>query len=101
MNGDRLGFSQERIKEIIKTEFLIPVDIMEQKEIEQAVAALEIYDSLEDFLEKTGWGRDNPEYSSEAYLTENRICRWVGGKLVYFSRLVWGKQEYRQLGGNT
>lgn len=23
------------------------------------------------------------------YLTENRICRWVNGNLIYFSRLIW------------
>lgn len=93
MNGDRLRFIPERMKEILKTEFLIPEDMLEQKGTEQIIVALEIYDSMEEFLEKTGWERDNPEYSAEEYLTENRICRWIDGKLLYFSRLIWEKQE--------
>ena len=93
MNGDRRRFALEKIKNILKTEFLIPEDMLEQKGIRQATAALESYDSVEEFLVKTDWGRDNPEYSSEEYLTENRICRWVDGNLLYFSRLVWEKQE--------
>ena len=89
MNGDRRRFTPERMKEILKTEFRIPKDMLDKAGIEQAAAALEVYGSIEEFLEKTGWGRDNPEFSSEEYLTGNRICRWVDGKLLYFSRLVW------------
>ena len=101
MNGDKLRFSWERIKEILKTEFLIPEDMLEQKGIEQAAAALEVYGSVDEFLESTGWGRDNPEYSSEEYLTDNQICRWVDGNLLYFSRLAWEKQESSYRGDNT
>lgn len=89
MNGDRLRFTPERMKEILKTEFLIPEDMLDKMGIEQAAAAMEIYGCIEEFLEKTGWRRDNPEYSSEEYLTGNRICRWVDGNLLYFSWLVW------------
>ena len=89
MNGDRMRFTAERMKEILKAEFLIPEDMLDKMGIEQAAAALEIYGGIEEFLEKTGWGRDNPEYSSEEYLTGNRSCRWVDGKLLYFSRIVW------------
>ena len=89
MNGDRRRFVPERMMDILKTEFLIPEDMLDKMGIEQASAALEVYGSVEEFLEKTGWGRDNPEFSSEEYLTRNRICRWVDGKLLYFSRLVW------------
>lgn len=89
MNGDRLRFIPERMKEILKTEFLIPEDMLDKMGIEQAAAAMEIYGCIEEFLEKTGWGRDNPEYSSEEYLTGNRICRLVDGNLLYFSWLVW------------
>lgn len=89
MNGDRRRFTPERMKEILKTEFLIPEDMLDKMGIEQAAAAMEIYDCIEEFLEKTGWGRDNPEIISEAYLTENRICRWIEGSLFYFSRLNW------------
>lgn len=98
MNGDRLGFSWVKIREILKTEFLIPEDLLEQRGLERAAAALEAYDSMEEFLDKTGWGRDNPECSSEKYLTGNRICRWVDGNLFYFSRLVWENGDCGQKG---
>lgn len=98
MNGDRRRCTLERMQEILKMEFLIPEDMLDEVGIEQAAAALEIYGSIEEFLEKTGWGRDNPECSSEEYLTENRICRWVNGKLFYFSRLVWEKVETGHIG---
>lgn len=89
MNGEKLELSQVRLKEIIKTEFLVSENMLKQMRIEEVEAALKIYGSVEEFLEKTGWGRDNPECSSEEYLTENRICRWVNGNLIYFSRLIW------------
>lgn len=89
MDGDRRRLIPERMKDILKTEFLIPEDALDMTGIEKVEAALEVYISIEEFLEKTGWGRDNPEYSSEEYLTGNRICRWVDGKLLYFSRLIW------------
>lgn len=44
-------------------------------------------------MDKTGWRRDNPECSSEEYLTGNRICRWVDGTLIYFSRLIWEEMK--------
>ena len=86
MNGDRLEYSQGNI---LKKEFLISEDMLKQRSIEEAAEALETYESIEEFLDKTGWRRDNPECSSEEYLTENRICRWVNGNLIYFSRLIW------------
>ena len=98
MNGDILGFSQMRIREILKTEFLVPEDVLEQSEIEQISVALKAYGSMEEFLEKTGWGRDNPEYSAEEYLTGNRICRWVDGVLLYFSRLEFEGTETDYIG---
>lgn len=79
MNGEKLELSQVRLKEIIKTEFLVSENMLKKMRIEEVEAALKIYGSIEEFLEKTGWGRDNPECSSEEYLTENRICRWVNG----------------------
>lgn len=70
-------------------EFQVKTVVWENKEAERVVQALEIYEGVEGFLEETGWGRDNPEVASEQYLTEHRICRWVDGRFVYFSRLVW------------
>lgn len=98
MNGDRIGFSQVKIRGILMTEFLIPEDILKQRGIEQAEEELEIFNSVEEFLEKTGWGRDNPECSSEEYLTENRICRWVDRSFLYFSKLTWEKMKNRSKG---
>lgn len=98
MNGDGLVFSQAKIREILKTEFLIPENILELRSIEHVAAALKVYGSIEEFLERTGWGRDNPECSSEEYLIGNRICRWVDGKLFYFSRLVWENGDCGQKG---
>ena len=98
MNGDRLEYSQVRLKEIIKTEFLVSENMLKKMRIEEVEAALKIYGSIEEFLEKTGWGRDNPECSSEEYLTGNRICRWVDGTLIYFSRLIWEEMETSKIG---
>lgn len=88
MNGDRLGFLQTRVKEIIINEFLVPEGDLEQMDQTQMEAALMIYKDTKEFLNRTGWGRDNPECSTEKYLTENRICRWVDGKFVYLSRII-------------
>lgn len=46
------------------------------------------YKSVDTFLLDTEWDKDNPECSSEEYLVENRICRWIDGKFGYFSRLL-------------
>lgn len=77
------------MKRILREEFLEEVDDWQFGEMERAALALSWYDSLEHFLRETGWERDNPEYASASYLTEQRICRWIDGKFVYFSRLVW------------
>ena len=39
MNGDRMRFTAERMKEILKAEFLIPEDMLDKMGIEQAAAA--------------------------------------------------------------
>lgn len=88
MNGDGLEITQVRIKEILRTEFLVPEDILKQRSAEDVARALKSYESIEEFLEKTGWVRDNPECSTEEYLIKNRICRWVDGKIMYCSRII-------------
>jgi hypothetical protein len=45
--------------------------------------------TIEEFLEKSGWRRDNPELCSECYLFENHICRKIQGKIWYFSRIQY------------
>lgn len=85
----KTGFNREELKEILEQEFLIPADGWGEEEYRRAEAALFAFDSVEMFLEATGWEKDNPEISREEYLTENRICRWAAGKFYYFSRLLW------------
>lgn len=92
MNGDKETVLQRTLKEILEQEFLIKEDWNTEK-LEKAGQILEEYDNVEEFLTETGWGRDNPEYMSEEYLTKNRICRWSEGKFLYFSRILWETQE--------
>ena len=49
-----------------------------------AERCIEVYENIEEFLEKSGWRRDNPELCSECYLFENHICRKIQGKIWYF-----------------
>ncbi|WP_314723559.1 hypothetical protein [Enterocloster bolteae] len=80
----RLGFST-----VMKREFDVDIDYTDREAVLLAVQALESYNSVEEFFVFTGWDKDNPECCSEEYLVENRICRWLDGKFVYFSRLKW------------
>lgn len=89
MTGKEWRISDERLEEILAQEFDIWFDGRDGTQLEKARSAIEIYESLEGFLEQTGWRRDNPELAEECYLTENRICRWVDGKFMYVSKLVW------------
>ncbi len=89
MTGKEWGISDWQFVEILQREFAVEVDDNCPKELERARMVLMIYEDREDFLEKTRWQQDNPELTEEPYLTENRICRWIEGKFVYFSRLLW------------
>lgn len=80
----RLGFTT-----IMKTEFDVDIDYTDRNVVLRATIALIPYESVEAFLLDTGWDRDNPGCSSEEYLVGHRICRWIDGKFVYFSRLLW------------
>lgn len=53
---------------------------------------------MEEFLAQTHWQRDNPELADENYLTDNRICRWVYGRFVYFSCLLWESEVFYERG---
>lgn len=81
----RLGFTT-----VMKKEFDIDIDYTDRNAVLRVANALIPYESVDAFLLDTEWGKDNPECSDEAYLVENRICRWIEGKFVYFSRLLWG-----------
>lgn len=77
------------LREILQSEFLLFLEEEGERELLHARAALFVYDDLEDFLNQTGWERDNPEAADENYLTKNRICRWVNGRFFYFSAFIW------------
>lgn len=89
MNGREVHYTTEELRSILAESFLENTDTWGREERERAVCALEFYDNVEHFLKETKWERDNPEASSEKYLTENRICQWVDGCFLYFSRLIW------------
>lgn len=96
MNGEKQLMDNESFLHMIQTEFLINTAGWTQTELRRAEYAITTYDSVEDFLEQSGWGRDNPELQDEQYLTENRICRWVDEKFIYFSRLAWESELEEQ-----
>lgn len=83
----RYGF-----KILLMREFGITIRETETQKLMQAADCIEIYVSMEDFLERSGWRRDNPELCEESYLVENRICRYIQGKVWYFSRLRFESQ---------
>lgn len=91
MSGRKLDLDSSRIREILELEFGIELGAWDDEVKKKAERALEMYEGPEDFLSQTGWEKDNPECQSESYLTENRICRWVDGKFLYFSRILWNE----------
>lgn len=99
MTGKEWGVSDQELVEILRKEFGLEVDDRCTKELERARMSLVIYKNMEEFLEQTHWQQDNLELADENYLTENRICRWVYGRFVYFSRLLWeGEVLYERVG---
>ena len=73
--------------ELLEREFGIQLKEDEAEKIELAKKSIEIYDSVEEFYEATGWQRDNPEESGREDLLEHRILAKIQGKLWYFSRI--------------
>lgn len=98
MTGKEWGISDQQVVEILQREFAVEVDYNCPEELERARMALVLCKDREDFLEKAGWQQDNPELTEESYLTENRICRWVEGKFVFFSRLLWESDIKKSVG---
>ena len=43
-------------------------------------------------IEKSSWKKDNPELCEKKYLLDNHICRYIQGKVWYFSRLRYENQ---------
>ena len=77
----------------MKKEFDMDIDYADRSAVLRAANALIPYESVDAFLLDTEWDKDNPECSSEGYLVENRICSWIDGKFVYFSRLLWERES--------
>jgi len=83
---------------LLKEEFGIRIRDNEVMLAEHAFSCITIFDTWQDFFCKTNWAHDNPEVAGQEYLLENRICREIGGKVWYFSRILW---EERSLLENT
>lgn len=89
MTNREWGISDRQFVEILWREFDVRVNPNCMEELERARRSLIIYENREEFLKQTRWRQDNPELTEERYLTENRICRWIDEKFMYFSRLLW------------
>lgn len=76
----RYGF-----KYLLECEFDLYLNDDDVERLELARSCIEVYETEQEFYNKTGWKRDNPEISDFQYLEEERICRRVDGKIWYFS----------------
>lgn len=74
---------------LLAKEFGLYLKEQEVEKILLAESCIGVYEDVEEFLEKSGWRRDNPELCSECYLFENHICRKIQGKIWYFSRIQY------------
>lgn len=72
---------------LLEKEFGIFLREDEIAKLELARDSIEIYDTVQEFYEKTGWKKDNPEIADLAYLQQERICRLLDGKVWYFSSI--------------
>lgn len=71
------------------------IDYTDCNAVLRAANALIPYKSVDTFLLDTEWDKDNLECSGEEYLVENRVCRWIDRKLVYFRRLLGEEFFYK------
>ena len=78
----RYGF-----KILLMREFDIHIKENDYNRLIAAAGCIEIYDSMEEFLEKSGWERDNPELDEKSYLFDKQIFRYIQGKVWDFFRL--------------
>lgn len=70
---------------LLEREFDIYIHNDDMEKLELAKNCIEVYETEQEFLDKTGWKRDNPEISEFQYLQNERICRMVDGRVWYFS----------------
>lgn len=78
----RYGF-----KRLMEKEFDLSLKEDDIEALELARNCIEVYETEKEFLEHTGWQRDNPEIVDFQYLQNERICRMIHGKVWYFSRI--------------
>ncbi len=85
-------------KRMLEREFDLSIPEDDVSRLELAKSCIEIYETEQEFYEKTGWKRDNPEAAGFPYLKEQRICRKIEGKIWYFSELRYeeGVKEMMQ-----
>ena len=88
MNGEKLSIDDQMLIELLEHVFGIQPREWKEAELERARKATFIYGSLQEFLNDTGWSRDNPELSSGEYLEQMKICRLIDGPYSYFSRFI-------------
>ena len=89
MNGRKRLWEDKQIIWVLEQEFNLRKRVWTAEDLKRARNALFAFPDVEAFLSETGWSRDNPECSSEEYLTTERICRWIDGRFIYFSKLLW------------
>ena len=89
MNGRNRLWEDEKLICGLEQEFDLKKRVWTAEELKKARNALFAFPDVKAFLSETGWSRDNPECSSEEYLTTERICRWIDGRFIYFSKLLW------------
>lgn len=95
MSGETPVLSWDELKEILEKEFHVQESEWNLENKNRARNAIEWYENADDFFNRTGWKKSNPECSTEGYLIRHRICRWVNGKFMYFSWLRWDTGELR------
>lgn len=85
-------------KRMLEREFDVSIPEDDIHLLELAKSCIEIYETEQEFYEKTGWKRDNPESYEFPYLIEQRICRKISGKIWYFSAIRYedGLKEMMQ-----
>ena len=86
---------------LLAKEFGLYLKEQEVEKILLAESCIEVYEDVEEFLEKSGWRRDNPELCSECYLFENHICRKISARPVIqgFVNTCCSIVLYRQFAG--
>ena len=84
MNMEENALIKYTFLRLLLKEFDIHIKETEEEKIALAKQCVEIYDTPEEFYEKTKWDKDNPEQSSFQYLEENKSVEKFKKNLVLF-----------------